>query len=535
MTIVIIILIGLIIYAGYQSKNKNKKDIQSPQTTNTSEDKTTSSSETLSTQSNVSSDNNLIKIQGHNFLINPSIFKLLYFTDGPLQNIDSDSEEPSAISCDLPINISDDFEKLGYYPSYEGCTPSQRYNYICWLGTDLAFIPDVGFAFILLDCLERHIVNNENVDQCIDLIVKLQSSIKNKSFSYYSTTSIAYAAFQFNRLDLVSKIDLSKCSPQFQVLLQNKLSADDLINFAKLVGFTNTRYIKRYPDIFKKALSENLTSRYGEPYFKYKFSDINNLSKTPLMFSNTSLNEPLILKGETLGIPDPFSSIDFDTDIYKILQMAHEQTKALLKLKRAADPVFAEKDKEIQKSRSNRKINLETGYPISTEKQIQYAKEEIDSAKDTLHYHEIELKDPMYREFHPLSTELDKIIDKNSYESRIPLTEAMYFYKCGEWDKAESKWLSCLFTGFEAADRLRIMYQKEKRFKDAVNILQLVLDSSFARAMAPQSIDEAEDKLKKAQQKAIKNEKTDKSKLTSLELNKLKDESSRLEDKYINK
>ena len=68
-----------------------------------------------------------------------------------------------------------------------------------------------------------------------------------------------------------------------------------------------------------------------------------------------------------------------------------------------------------------------------------------------------------------------------------------------------------------------------------MNILQLVLDSSFARAMAPQSIDEAEDKLKKAQQKAIKNEKTDKSKLTSLELNKLKDESSRLEDKYINK
>lgn len=181
MAIVIIILIGLIIYAGYQSKNKNKKDIQSTQTSNTSEDETTSSSETLSTQNSVPSDNNLIKIQGHNFLINPSIFKLLYFTDGPLQNIDPDSEEPSAISCNLPINISDDFEKLGYYPSYKGCTPTQRYNYICWLGTDLSSIPDIGFAFILLDCLERHIVNNENVDQCIDLIVKLQSSIKNKS------------------------------------------------------------------------------------------------------------------------------------------------------------------------------------------------------------------------------------------------------------------------------------------------------------------------------------------------------------------
>lgn len=68
-----------------------------------------------------------------------------------------------------------------------------------------------------------------------------------------------------------------------------------------------------------------------------------------------------------------------------------------------------------------------------------------------------------------------------------------------------------------------------------MNVLQLALDSSFARTMAPQSIDEAEDKLKKAQQKAIKNEKTDKSKLTSLKLSKLEDESARLTNKYINK
>ena len=78
------------------------------------------------------------------------------------------------------------------------------------------------------------------------------------------------------------------------------------------------------------------------------------------------------------------------------------------------------------------------------------------------------------------------------------------------------------------------MYQKEKRFKDAVSIIQLVLHSSFTRAIAPQSIEETEGKLEKAKQRARKNEKIDKSKLTSSKLNQLDNEATKLAKKYLN-
>ena len=432
------------------------------------------------------------------------------------------------------MSISEKTIKLGYYPSYKQCTPGQRYSYLCWLCTDLSVVPDIGFAFILLDCLERHIVNNENVKRCVQLIIKMQKSVNNKSFTYYSTTSIAYAVIVLKRSDLLSEINLENCNPYFQVLLSNKLSPQDLVNFAKLVGFTNNRYIKNYKDYFIKALSEVLKKDYGTPYFTYKFTNLDKIARIPVLFSNIALNEPALLDGQVYSIPNLFSNIDFSAEIYKELQKAHSEVKNFLKIKRASDPNFSEAEKRKNQIKTKKRINPDTGYPMSTDKQIQYAKEEIDNVKSILIYHQTELKDPIYQKYNPLSTKLDKVIDKVQYESRIPFVEGMYFYKCGEWEKAENKWLSCLFTSFEPADRLRIMYQKEKRFKDAVSIIQLVLHSSFTRAIAPQSIEETEGKLEKAKQRARKNEKIDKSKLTSSKLNQLDNEATKLAKKYLN-
>ena len=83
----------------------------------------------------------------------------MYFTDGQLKNIDSEVGEPSAISINFPV-AEGQFQKLSYYPSYSGLTSEQRNGFLTWLTTDLSNVPDIGFAFLLLYCLERHILHD---------------------------------------------------------------------------------------------------------------------------------------------------------------------------------------------------------------------------------------------------------------------------------------------------------------------------------------------------------------------------------------
>lgn len=222
--------------------------------------------------------------------INPKILPLLYFTDGQLKNIDSEVGEPSAISINFPV-AEGQFQKLNYYPSYSELTPEQRDGFLSWLSTDLSNIPDIGFAFLLLYCLERHILHDEYLEESLKIISKLQSQVNNGSFDYYSSTSIGYIFFIHKRLDLLKYVDLNKCDIKLQILLSHRLSADQLIALASKVDFRNQHYIKEYPELFKKALVEDLKRNFGSECFEYELSNIQKLKKEPYMFSNYSLRK----------------------------------------------------------------------------------------------------------------------------------------------------------------------------------------------------------------------------------------------------
>ena len=87
-------------------------------------------------------------------IIPTEILNLLWFSDGNLKNYDkekrtvseiksgnftftlqiSGSEDPSAISFELPIGVPlDPAPKLGYFPSYANMTPDERATYLYWL------------------------------------------------------------------------------------------------------------------------------------------------------------------------------------------------------------------------------------------------------------------------------------------------------------------------------------------------------------------------------------------------------------------
>lgn len=440
--------------------------------------------------------------------INPKILPLLYFTDGQLKNIDSEVGEPSAISINFPV-AEGQFQKLNYYPSYSELTPEQRDGFLSWLSTDLSNIPDIGFAFLLLYCLERHILHDEYLEESLKIISKLQSQINNGSFDYYSSTSIGYIFFIHKRLDLLKYIDLNKCDIKLQILLSHRLSADQLIALASKVDFRNQHYIKEYPELFKKALVEDLKRNFGSEYFEYELSNIQKLKKEPYMFSNYSLrkdnNQPDLL------MPDPLSDKKLCHEIYVKLQKAHDQVKGFLEIKRAVE---SKKDKSKKKIAKPKRINSKTGYPMSTDKQIRNATEQLKLTRKFLKINQISSYSSRSSQ-----EKMEDLVWNNSAEK---MDSADLEYKKGEWDKAEKLWLTCVAINYRAANRLRIMYQKEHRFNDAVQIIDFAVDSPVLRKINNDSyITDFKKKLETAEQKSMKHENEDQSKLSEEDLKKL--------------
>lgn len=440
--------------------------------------------------------------------INPKILPLLYFTDGQLKNIDSEVGEPAAISINFPV-AEGQFQKLNYYPSYSELTPEQRDGFLSWLSTDLSNIPDIGFAFLLLYCLERHILHDEYLEESLKIISKLQSQINNGSFDYYSSTSIGYIFFIHKRLDLLKYVDLNKCDIKLQILLSHRLSADQLIALASKVDFRNQHYIKEYPELFKKALVENLKRNFGSEYFEYELSNIQKLKKEPYMFSNYSLrkgnNRPDLL------MPDPLSDRKLCHDIYAELQKAHDQVKGFLEIKRAVE---SKKDKSKKKIAKPKRINSKTGYPMSTDKQIRNATEQLKLTRKFLKNNQISSYSSRSSQ-----EKMEDLVWNNSAEK---MDSADLEYKKGEWDKAEKLWLTCVAINYRAANRLRIMYQKEHRFNDAVQIIDFAVDSPVLRKINNDSyITDFKKKLETAEQKSMKHENEDQSKLSEEDLKKL--------------
>ena len=440
--------------------------------------------------------------------INPKILPLLYFTDGQLKNIDSEVGEPSAISINFPV-AEGQFQKLSYYPSYSGLTSEQRNGFLTWLTTDLSNVPDIGFAFLLLYCLERHILHDEYLEESLKIISKLQSQINNGSFDYYSSTSIGYIFFIHKRLDLLKYVDLNKCDIKLQILLSHRLSADQLIALASKVDFRNQHYIKEYSELFKKALVEDLKRNFGSEYFEYELSNIQKLKKEPYMFSNYSLrkgnNRPDLL------MPDPLSDRKLCHDIYAELQKAHDQVKGFLEIKRAVE---SKKDKSKKKIAKPKRINSKTGYPMSTDKQIRNATEQLKLTRKFLKNNQISSYSSRSSQ-----EKMEDLVWNNSAEK---MDSADLEYKKGEWDKAEKLWLTCVAINYRAANRLRIMYQKEHRFNDAVQIIDFAVDSPVLRKINNDSyITDFKKKLETAEQKSMKHENEDQSKLSEEDLKKL--------------
>lgn len=266
------------------------------------------------------------------------IYDLLWFTNSEnLHKIEfSLSEksagvvdtEPSAINLKLPIS-SKKPELTGYYPSYIEFSPEQRNAYINWL-CNITNVQDVGYPFLFLYGLERHIYEGNKVAESVNQITKLHKIINNNSFNYYSANAIIWAAHKYKNTDYLNGLDLDKLPAESQILLKlkkfNCLTAKDIITLSKPLGMTNQRYIKNEPELFEVELTKQLVKHYGDDVFRIPEIS-SSIPTSELILSNYSLPE----QSRIINIPNLLLSKEIGISLLGDIMATHENVKSELR------------------------------------------------------------------------------------------------------------------------------------------------------------------------------------------------------------
>ena len=439
------------------------------------------------------------------------IVDLMWFFNGPLKNLDVDTKEPSGISFSLPVHKNVQSSKMDYYPAYNQMTPDQRYTYLTWL-TDIDQPIDIGYVFVFFYGLER-MITTPKYEEAVQMIHKLKiHHSDNGSFNAYSDSSLAYSALlhqdpaptQYIHGTNATMLMLSKAT------FNHRLTATEIMSTSRDFGWDNTRYIKNEPTLFKRNLLLGLQSMYHQDYYPIP-EKIDQVPRTQLHLANLTIatEERVVDLGvidgyrwsmttripKRIDIPDFSQSKIVSGDMYQLLKAAHNKTKTdLAEMRKNGERPKPESKKPIHEKR----INPDTGYPLSTEKAIAYARELYNSTV------------AMPRHTPTGNAEYDEemsILDRVLPHYQL----GDLHYKLGEWKEAESEWLSILsLMGSRAAEKLAIMYHKQHRYKDEMQILSIGMKISLHSKVYPLP-DEFSDRLTKASEFYAKHSDKDKS------------------------
>lgn len=286
-----------------------------------------------------------------------NVMELLWIKGGPLNNYTDDEikeqcingirfstyfqTEPSLIdislSIDDNINELDYMEDIGYYPSYQGLSPKQRYIYLSWL-QDVSKPVAMGYVFIFYYGLERHLMFGKYREAVI-MINYLQKFHNNKSFYSYSTDAMLIGILKHNDFDMLSSINYENASNSVYALvkgtLNKKFSAEDIIRLHKVFGFTNNRYIKSQYNDFLNKLNEKLLEKYKYEYYPLPSNTISDCTGNQLL---VVANYSLMHQDRFASAPDLSTNKVLCDEIFSLLSEVHEEIKSDNRNKRKKNP-----------------------------------------------------------------------------------------------------------------------------------------------------------------------------------------------------
>jgi hypothetical protein len=376
------------------------------------------------TAKKINSSQSLVPYFG-NLVIPEYIRQLLWFGDGKFQNynIDDDQkvlfenelfqiifvfkQEPSLIYTGQPVDFGtncENVEKLGYYPSYERLNPQQRYVYLNWLG-NIAKPVDIGYVFIFYYGLERHLISGKYTDS-VDTILRLRQHHKHPSFLSYSASALILSSILHKDKETLIKVldiidDTNFCNSLVllgKFLMHIDLTIEEIISLSSAVGFTNKRYIKDYPEIFREKIESILIKEFGKNSYPLYQLKMQFPSHHILAFANISLEQEI----RSPLLPDLIHSPEFSSSLKAILTTAHNEVKLSLtemrKTGTAPAPKSGESDGTVPKPECPHCHNI-LNKMLQAKKKCPFCKNEIIVRTDPVEKKKILLRDDQIEEF----------------------------------------------------------------------------------------------------------------------------------------
>jgi len=311
----------------------------------------------------ISKMQNIPELYIDKFKIHDDIKSLLWFGDGALKNLSREQmasdkdvftlmgarvgislsvDEPSLIYTNAPIKEPQDVSVIPrppYFPKYKDLTPEQRWIYLKLLTNPYNTDIDIGYVFILYYGLERHLLQGD-FNSAFNVILKLRDVHKNKSFQSYSGNAIIlsallkekgeYVPLFINSLDKEYEFGFSDnlfllSYYSFNVPLLPK----DIMRMAKTFEFTNTNYIKKYPEIFEKCLTEIVKEKTNMEHIDIK-QYITDAELKKLRIEKTAIYANTSIIGNTVPVPLLSEDFKLKKEMNAILEKTHETVKTRL-------------------------------------------------------------------------------------------------------------------------------------------------------------------------------------------------------------
>lgn len=257
--------------------------------------------------------------------VHPDIAGLLYTSanGGPVS-------EPSRIV--LLAQIAEDdtgAEPLPYYPSFSKMTPKQRTRYLKFLSGPYDPKIEIGYVFVLYYGLERRLLERQEIPRVVEVIQKLFLTHDHAGFRGYAANTLIYICSKCGLLSSIRVPVQSYADALPLVYLQAKLfgylPAATLIAYSGAWGFSNQRYIKLYPELFRSELEAVLTSQYGSPVLPVEaFSD--DLLPRGIFPAYANYSFP----AREVKLPNLFRYPPVASRCAQALSAAHESVKKIL-------------------------------------------------------------------------------------------------------------------------------------------------------------------------------------------------------------
>jgi hypothetical protein len=254
--------------------------------------------------------------------------------DGEIKFHNNESDDPSTVFLKLPIRKPlrpDRIEPPGYYPSYAGLGPEQRWIYLNWL-QDVTKEVDIGYVFVYYYGLERHLLTGK-FDRAFDEILKLRRYHRNESFLAYSESSLVNSSLLMKRPDKLTELLKNNVISDFSnsiflIAYYNKynLSTENLMLIFDRISGLNKRYFREDRQQFQNILSETLNERFGIDSFPFasNYNVDETVSARYPLFANISLPDTI----RTPDLPNFYAHEGLMHDLKNVFQTTHDKFKA---------------------------------------------------------------------------------------------------------------------------------------------------------------------------------------------------------------